>query len=174
MDHSENTLRAVIKSLTDAVAPAIDPADPLANEQLRLCVDYLEFLQLRLDDLHGRSRFEAEHAVRVAQSLSSTASVVDTGLAALLTTAVAATQEALGDPAIRPSQLAGRTEQVLAVVREIVRASAGADPDVRAQIEAAVLAGSEERVDFDRSWYQPYGFDPLPGTIKNLDSLLYR
>lgn len=45
MDHSENTLRAAIKSLRDTVAPAVDPLDPQAVEQLRLTIDFLEFLR---------------------------------------------------------------------------------------------------------------------------------
>ena len=36
MDHGDNTLRAAIKSLSETVAPAVDPDDPQAREQLRL------------------------------------------------------------------------------------------------------------------------------------------
>ena len=41
MDHTANTLRAISKALTDVIAPAVDPKDPLANEQLRLVIDYV-------------------------------------------------------------------------------------------------------------------------------------
>ncbi|NDK91451.1 hypothetical protein GYA93_17985 [Gordonia desulfuricans] len=49
IDHSENALRAVIKSLRDVVAPAVDPGDPMAQEQLALSLGTLEFLHSRLD-----------------------------------------------------------------------------------------------------------------------------
>ena len=42
-DHTDNNLRAAIKSLTDVVTPAVDPGDPMAREQLALVVAFLEF-----------------------------------------------------------------------------------------------------------------------------------
>lgn len=56
MDHCENTLRAAIKSLRDTVAPAVDPDDSQATEQLRLTIDFLEFLRTRIYDVHARHR----------------------------------------------------------------------------------------------------------------------
>ena len=43
----DNPLRAAVKSLTDVVAPALDPTNPLANEQLRLVCRFLEYTRLR-------------------------------------------------------------------------------------------------------------------------------
>ena len=68
-DVTENGLRAAVKALTDIVAPAISHTDPLANEQLRLVVDYLEFVRRRLDYLHDRDRFELDHNLAMARAL---------------------------------------------------------------------------------------------------------
>ena len=54
-DVTDNGLRAAVKALTDVVAPSIDPSDPLAKEQLRLVVDYLQFVRSRLDFQIGRA-----------------------------------------------------------------------------------------------------------------------
>jgi len=43
IDHSENTLGAAIKALRFTVAPAVDPGDAQAVEQLRLTIDFLDF-----------------------------------------------------------------------------------------------------------------------------------
>src|SRR3954452_4273924 len=52
----DNALGAAIRALEEVVAPAIDPADPLAAEQLVLVIDSLRFLRERLDHLHDRAR----------------------------------------------------------------------------------------------------------------------
>ena len=69
MDHTDAALRAVVKTLRDVVAPALDPADPLAHEQLRLAVDYLEFLRGRFEWLHGRERFDLTHHLDMARAM---------------------------------------------------------------------------------------------------------
>src|SRR5215211_3836511 len=70
MDHSDNALRAAIKALEEVVAPAVDPADPLAAEQLTLVIDSLRFLRERLDQLHDRARFELRHHLALAHAVA--------------------------------------------------------------------------------------------------------
>ena len=52
-DHEENAIRAAIKALSQVVAPAVDPSNPLAVEQLRLVVQFLDF-HLERRRLQGR------------------------------------------------------------------------------------------------------------------------
>ena len=87
-DHSENTLRAAIKCLRETVTPAVDPNDPQATEQLRLTIDFLEFLRTRLYDIHARHRYELGHQLDVARGLLDDAALVSAHAHAALDAAV--------------------------------------------------------------------------------------
>ena len=59
-NHADNDFRAAAKSLLDVVAPAIDPANPLARQQLKLVVDWLDFYRSRLPYNQDRERLELD------------------------------------------------------------------------------------------------------------------
>lgn len=42
-EHADRALDAAVKALSQVVAPAVDPEDPLAVEQLRLVISWLPF-----------------------------------------------------------------------------------------------------------------------------------
>jgi len=69
MDRIDTALRGISKSLRDAVLPAVDPADPLAQDQLGLAVRYVDFLRDRIDLLHGRERAELRYQAGIAAIL---------------------------------------------------------------------------------------------------------
>jgi hypothetical protein len=171
-DHTENTLRAVVKALTDVVGPAVDKADPLANEQLRLVVDYLEFVRSRLDLLHGRERFELRHHLTMAAALAELRAPCAAATAAALAAARAAGEEAYDSARTTTAALKAVTAQLAAAIGSLVREAQAFDPGVRRQIEQQVLAATNERIRFERSWYLPLGFDPSPGETLPLAAVL--
>ncbi len=168
-DHTDNGLRAVIKALSDVVAPAIDPADPLAREQLRLAVDYLEFVRARLDALYGRERFELQHAVTLAEDLLSGSEL---GERAALEAALAQGRALLGAAGSPPAALRAATAEISGLIRDVVRAVADTDRSTRAAVERKIISHAAERIRFERSWYLPLGFDPSPGDVDELAALL--
>lgn len=170
MDHSTNTLTAAMKSLSDGVRPAVDPADPLATQQLSLVTDYLGFLRGRLPYLHTRARVELRAAQDLAAQLRPHVPAVDAEAVQPLedALAVAADVHELAPLTVVESA----TAQILAVVREIVRAAPGAGPEVRRSVERAVFEDSERMSGFYRSWYLPLGFDPYPGEVRALDDVI--
>src|SRR4051812_7816939 len=74
-DYTDNALLASIKALNEVVMPAVDPADPLAREQLRLVTGFLEFLRVRVAHLHERRRFEFQHQLALGRRLMPDAAV---------------------------------------------------------------------------------------------------
>ncbi|MBD0860331.1 hypothetical protein IA539_03790 [Gordonia sp. zg691] len=166
IDHSETALTAVIKSLQDVVAPAVDTADPVAQEQLALAVGTLSFLRARLSDLHARERAQLRRAValgrEIAMAVGDAAGRLGDSAEAgerLLTTAGAADE-----------QLRAVEASIHADVRALLR-SGLSNEDTRA-VERAVLRNTAERIDFERSWYLPMGFDPDPASVSGLEELL--
>ena len=159
-DHSDNGLRAVIKALTDVIAPALDPTDPLAREQLRLAVDYLEFIRLRLDSLYGRERFELRHSLTLGDALLS---IAELDGRTHLEVAVVHGRAAYEKEGIDPLALRRATAHIAAAVRESIRANPEQDETTRRAVEATVINHSRERIAFERSLVSATRFRPLPG-----------
>ena len=155
MDHSDNALRANIKALSEVVAPAVDPTDSQAVQQLRLVIDSLDFLRQRLEYLHDRERFDVRHHLALANAV---AEDVDG-----LRDTIAAAEAVYGRADARSAELRAATAALAAELRNVVRDVADADPAVRSRVERRILEGTRERIEADRAWHVPQGFDPNPG-----------
>jgi hypothetical protein len=173
-DHSENTLRAAIKSLRDTVAPAVDPADDQAQEQLRLTIDFLEFLRSRIYDLHARHRYELARQLEVAASLSDAADGIPGDAPELLSAALASALAVHADPASHTKDLQASSEELWGVVRTVVREARTAPAAVKQRVGACVLTGVGPLVEMESAWYLPFGFEPDPHAVTGLDDLLTR
>lgn len=163
MDHTENSLRAVVSTLRTVVAPAVDAGDALAQQQLGLSVLYLEFLASRLAYLPDRDRLEVEQNARLADAVSAAAGA---DAAPGLVGAAARARDLLVAPRASRHELQQAAAGVAARVSELVESDL--PDDVRRAVEAAVVAGSVERVEFERAWYAPMGFDPDPASVRPL------
>ena len=174
MDHSENTLRAAIKSLRDTVAPAVDPDDSQAAEQLRLTIDFLEFLRTRIYDVHARHRYELRHQIEVAKALRSDARLVSAMAATRLEDALLSAVERQSSADAHTIELRSASQELWGSVRGVVRAARDAADDVRERISLCVVQGVQPLVEMESAWYLPFGFEPNPTSIPGLDELLAR
>ena len=171
-DVTDNGLRAAVKALTDVVAPSIDRGDPLAQEQLRLVVDYLEFVRCRLDFLYDRDRFELGHELALASALQRLHPPCSAPTAALLHAAIEAGGLAASAVGTSTVALKAAAAALAAAVRELIREAATFATEARSAIERQVIEASGERILFERAWYLPLGFDPAPGEVPALAVLL--
>ena len=172
MDVTENGLRAAVKALTDVVAPAIDRNDPLAAEQLRLVVDYLQFVRNRLDLLYDRDRFELQHNLAMARTLKVLGAPLTKGTASQLETAISEGGEVQARVGASMPALKTASAALAAAVRDLIREAGSFEPMVRGKIENCVLQASEERITFERAWYLPLGFEPAPQELAPLAQIL--
>jgi hypothetical protein len=173
-DVTENGLRAAVKALVDVVAPSVATTDPLANEQLRLVIEYLQFVRVRLDHLYERDRFELGHALAMARALNALAAPLSADTSALLARTLAAGADIEARVGASPVALKAAAAGLAAAAREIVREAAGFDDGIRRKVERCVLDGSDRRIAFERAWYLPLGFDPAPGEVAPLTEELAR
>ena len=171
-DVTDNGLRAAVKALTDVVAPSIDPTDPLAKEQLRLVVDYLQFVRSRLDFLHDRARFEMNHHLATARALQALGAPFSAENRDLLDATVSAGLQTQASVEASTVSVKEVSASLAAIARELVREAASFAPELRGPIERCVLLAADEIIRFERSWYLPLGFDPAPGDVVPLASLL--
>jgi hypothetical protein len=165
VDESRNGLIALRHALENLVAPAIDPADPIAREQLVSGVRYLDFVIERIDLIHQRERYELRHTHRLAADIVAhpDASNVEE-LAALLPDAV----DRLNDPNVPTEDIRTLT----AALRAAIRATYILGDDRRNFAAAAVLEAASEYCEFERAWYAPMGFDTEEGEPEPLSSFL--
>jgi hypothetical protein len=165
MDHTDNTLTAAIKALEDVVAPAVDPSDPLAGEQLALVVHALRVVRGRLDHVHDRARFDMRHALALAGTVADDAAACSPAAAQALEHAVDAATSLSESPDARTAELRGAAAEIAAALRVLVRESASADEVTRRRIERRIVEGTRERIKAERAWHLPQGIDPDPGSV---------
>jgi hypothetical protein len=177
VDRTDVTLQAVIRALTDVVAPAVDPEDALAREQLRLSIDHLRFLALRVDRLYERAVFELRHHLHLAEAVTA-ALRGQPDRTKLLDGEIADATGVLASAGAAPATLRAASAAVAAAISAVVRELDDAAPEdasaaaARPAVVRAVVAGSAERVAFERSWYAPLGIDPDHDELPALDQLL--
>lgn len=150
-------LRSMQRALTEAVIPALDPDDALAQEQARLVLGHLHAL-----GLHHR------HAARFER-------LEDRALIVLGRALVAA---AAGGPqtaraATRVSVACTTATNVAATIEALVLAS-GEDGSAEFADEAArlVLAHGKAAALRGRAWFAAMGFDSTPAALPDIERML--
>jgi len=157
---SDLQLAVVIKALRDVVAPAVDPANKLAIEQLHLSIATLGLVQNGLPLAHARARRELINAIDLAAAVSAAGASID----------AAAAHGVLADAAADEGALDAARRALLSTVEQAVSASAG-KPEERA-IAKAVIAASKPQCDLARAWCAGSGFEVEADALPSLESLL--
>lgn len=156
-DYIDNNLQSIRKSLADVVLPSVDPDDPLALEQMNLTIDYLGFLQQRLDFIADRARFDFDHYRQMTELL------LDAGLAeadrATLSDELAHTEK-LNVAIAKPSEIRAISERLARVIDEMVGRVADAPEETRTRVERIVVDASQAWIEMELSWYAPIAVDP--------------
>jgi hypothetical protein len=158
-------LRVVIKALRDVIAPAIDPDNRVAAEQLHLSIATLSLMEARLPLLHRGARQELANAITLGETLEMVAEAKG-----LLATPLAAACAALADATVDMSELENCKARLLTAVSNIVAHSPDAVADRR--IAQAVISASKPQCDLARAWCLPAGFEPDPAELPVIESLL--
>jgi hypothetical protein len=150
-------LSAVIKALRDVVAPATDPNNKLAMEQLHLSIATLQLVQTWVPMEHRRARQELSNAMNLGQMVG------EAGAKASLGSILGCACEILDDTSADTATLDGIRLLLLSNVEAAVaEASSGASETA---IARAVIAGSRPQLDLARAFCRPAGFDgPADGS----------
>jgi hypothetical protein len=168
-NYLDNGLLAMEKSLRDVVFPALDPADPLAREQLNLAIDYLGFLRSRIDHTAHKLRFELDLYCDMAGQ------VIVAADGALDTAAMVRAQEAVAplrtDLTAQNDDLQAAVTRLSETIDDAVKdASASGNDGLRSRVDRAVHSISQHWIDFELAWYAPIAVDPDAPGLKPLTS----
>lgn len=168
-DPIDNDLKAMAKALRDVVAPAVDANNPIAQQQLMLVIQGLDFLQQRAPEVWRLAAFELSAQTALARQLLAVAPAGSSmALAQALQAAEAAQHLARQGPAVVQRAVTG-LEDALA---QLVRDAAAMDTPTRQAIERGVLAGSQRWLIAQRAWTAPLSIEPDPTALPSLDDAL--
>lgn len=162
MDQTDVGLKSVVKALTDTIAGAIDPADHLAREQLRLAASYVDFVRQRLDFIHARERYDLKHYASLARQLLSIDLPGNMVTVRDLQSNLEAAETLLADPDTHTGRMRAAAMELAHAVSRVVQEAHETPAEHAPAIDRAVLAASQEKLEMERIWYQPVGFDPAP------------
>ena len=169
-DPIDNDLKAMTKALRDVVMPALEAGNPIAQQQLKLVIEGLDFLQQRAPAVWRLAAFELSAQTALARQLLAVAPAGSgAALAQALQAAEAARGVALQGPAVVRQAVTG-LEDALA---QLVRDAATMAPASRQAIERLVVAGSKGWLDAQRAWYAPLSIEPDPAALPGLDCALH-
>lgn len=169
-DITTNSLKGIIKTLSDVVAPAIPEDDPLAFQELKLAIRYLNFARERVDHLYARARFELAFYARLAADLAAPLAERHAAHAQGLTALHDGAAALLAQPGAGIEELRHCmmeiTRRIAAILGDV------GDADVLARMERLVVASSAEITAFDRSWYAPLKLERFPHQVRPLGSFI--
>jgi len=167
----EISIHAMIKSLSDAVLPAVDPNNKLAVEQLQLTIGLLSMMEQRMP---LEFKFDCDELDRLLGFVAELKRHAKAGEAMIDLVA----SEAKGADVRRRAQ-ASPAEIVEAI--HALRATGGAlaasgyregTPEQRAAIMKTVLSMSEQQLLRDRAWVMPQGWESQPELVPPIEKLL--
>ena len=168
-NHADNDFRAAAQALMDVVAPAIDPQNPLARQQLKLVVDWLDFYRSRLPYNQDRERLELEVQLATARVVAAAApDAASTALRAAIDGA-AIVHARLGP---RPVEVRAVTARLEDEISALVRLSPAFDEPARRSVERIVVRDTKALLDAQRAWFLPQSIEPDPGAIPPLEVAL--
>lgn len=173
MDFTSITLNAAAKAMADTVLPAlVDAGQRQALEQAHLVWDAVTFCRDRVDLIAERRRTEALDLTALVSTLVQLDSVrglpVRAGLEDIHRTAFERLNDA-GTSAEECAELIRSLGETLNLVLDHVDKI---DARSRSEVERLILEHALRRLELDRSWLLPMGFDPEPAKVQDLRALL--
>ncbi len=168
-DHLDTAFRAAASALRDVVAPSVDPANPLAREQLQLVIGWLDFARGRLPFLHDRNRFELAAHADMGDAVQ--AALAGNGDADL-SPAVDAARTLLADPAVGTTAIVAATNRLQDEIAAAARRAADLPAGTGRAVEKSIVVHSKRILDAQRVWFLQQSVEPEPDKMPSLEEVL--
>jgi len=168
---------ALIKSLTDVVLPAVDPANKLAQEQGQLIVGMLHLMAQRLPLQYRYDRHELGSYVALSDQLvSQAAAIAEAGAARqALIEAAADGRALLARAGAEPGELEAANgllrERVGALITSAAAAASGDAPALGA-VNATVMAHAKAQLLRERAWIALQGWEGPSAGLPAVETLI--
>lgn len=139
-----------------------------------LVMDAILFARDRVDLVAARRRYEVVSTTEAIEILSADPDVASLTFDENLDDIVRASKKLTGDASATATSYSEMSYRLGRTLDAICEAADTLEPDARRRIESAVLQHGMRRIELDRSWLIPLGFDPQPSTVVPMESLLER
>lgn len=169
-DATDQALQAAVKALAEVVSPAVDSADALAVEQLRLVISWLQFHGLRRPD--ERRLAWAVLRQRIALARDAAAALHGTALQADVQARTDTAQSLLARADARSDDWRHAAEALDGAIGAAFDALAGGPAAARDALARVVLRHAEDGLMLHRAWFAPFGFEARPDAVPPLERLL--
>jgi hypothetical protein len=151
--NTDERLASIVRALTEVVLPHLPPEASLAQEQVHLAIGHLQILRGQLDDIPAFEREEFEDTKALAFALSDISGGEQTSAAQSDLQATAAMAH---DDARSGVKAINRDIEAL-----VNAASVDGSANAKAMLSQIILRYEHSRVQKDRRWFLPFGFDTM-------------
>jgi hypothetical protein len=151
--NTDERLASIVRALTEVVLPHLPPEATLAQEQVHLAIGHLQILRSHLDAIPAFEREELEDTKALAFALA------DVLGGARIRDAQAALQTAV---ATAGDNVRGGVKTINLAIEVLVQAvSAEGNDAAKSALSKIILKYEHARVQKDRRWFLPFGFDTM-------------
>ena len=168
-------IQTIIKAMMEDVIPALDQTNQLAMQSAQLTIGTLTMIAqhlpleyrydcdelARLIDAAAKLREQAQGGTQTEQAVLALRAALEGG------------REVLDRARAEPAEIVEAVGQLRRATGDTVRAVyAESEPSVRDAVDATVLEVSKEQLLRDRSWLLMQGWEPDPGAVPAVETLL--
>jgi hypothetical protein len=151
----DDRLASVVRALTEVILPHLPSEASLAQEQVQLCIGHIQIIRSQLEEAPDFEREELADAIALGRALLDAAGGDAAGGTISLTLAAAL-------KASDGTDLRGERQAIHDAIEDLIGCTAAEGNAQRsARVSAKVLEHEGRRVEKDRAWFAPFGFDTL-------------
>ena len=170
----EIQIQAMIKAMVDVVLPAVDPEQKMAQEQARLVIGTLGLIASRLPVAYRFDRDQLDRYVSLSRELVALDQAEGGGqtvskLESLAERGADVLQRARAEPAELESTVFDLRAEVSSLLQSLHKSSS---PEKWNKVNRLILDASRMEIDRERALVVAMGFEPKPGSIPPIESLL--
>ena len=170
----EIQIQAMIKAMVDVVLPAVDPEQKMAQEQARLVIGTLGLIASRLPVAYRFDRDQLDRYVSLSRELVALDKADGGGqtvskLESLAERGADVLQRARAEPAELESTVFDLRAEVSSLLQSLHKSSS---PEKWNKVNRLILDASRMEIDRERALVVAMGFEPKPGSIPPIESLL--
>lgn len=171
LQRADIQLRSIIKSLNDAVAPAIDPENALANEQLQLALAMLSMMRDQLPMAYAFDCNELTRLTKLADNLGELGGdECKKQLQPLIDSSKELIQCAL---ALDPADVTAKVQEMRNSISDATaKVYMNGGEAIRSQLTKLVTDATSEQLLRERAWVLAQGWEDDPNALPPLEALL--
>lgn len=172
----ELQIKSILKAMTDVVLPALDPNNPLAQEQARLCMGMLSLMAVQLPLQYRYDCDELRRLIELSRHVQGLDGMSDLAPKALadMDSLAGLAEDVLSRARAEPDEVLQAVRSLRAVAGQVVQEAFANDEagERSGALQSAVMRTSQEQLLRERSWVLTQGWEADPKGVPAIDTLI--